>query len=216
MNKKAVLFAALLVFSVFSVHAQFTLAPKIGLSYSTFGGDFTNSRLMPGAFFGGMLNYKMQELYSFQSGIFLSGKGTTLRYSEIDDDHMLISYLEFPFNSILTVPAGSGILQLFAGPYFGYALSGRYKYLEDENDITEKLQIGTSESDEIKPFDAGLNFGIGFLFMGFEVQGAYSRSLTNISNLPVDKLYNSVVTISMGYFFELNPGGNQQRWYRAR
>lgn len=213
-NKKALLFAASLLISIFSLHAQVTIAPKIGLSYSKFGGDFNDAKIMPGAFFGGMLNFNIHEFYSFQSGLFLSGKGTTLRYSEVDDDHMLVTYLELPFNSILTVPAGSGVMQIFAGPYIGFALSGRYKYLEDENDLIERLQIGTSESDEIKPFDAGINFGVGFLFQGFEVQGAYSRSLTNISNLTVDKLYNSVVTISMAYFFELNPRENQPRWYR--
>ncbi len=215
MKKKTVFLTALILLSVSFLRAQVSVAPKIGLSYSNFGGDFTNAKLMPGAFFGGMMNYKLSESYSFQSGLFLSGKGTTLRYSEVDDDQMLVSYLELPFNSLLTVPAGSGVMQFFAGPYVGFALSGRYKYLEDENDMIEKLQIGTSDSDEIKPFDAGINIGVGFLFQGFEVQGAYSRSVTNISSLPVDKLYNKVVTVSMGYFFEINPKHNQRRWFRG-
>lgn len=205
MKKKTVLSVVLLLVSIFTIQAQITLGPKIGLSYSTFKGDFENTKFMPGAYFGGMVNYEIHDLYSFQSGLFLSGKGATLEYSEEDDDQMLISYLEIPFNSLFTVPAGSGILQLFAGPYIGFALSGRYKYLEDENNLIEKLQIGTSDSDEIKPFDLGINFGVGFLFEGFEVQGAYSRSISNVSSLPIDKLYNNVVTISMAYFFELNP-----------
>ncbi len=213
--KKTVLFAALLFISVSFLKAQVTIAPKIGLSYSSFVGDFTNTKVMPGAFFGGILNFNVHEAYSFQSGLLLSGKGTTLEYSEVDDDQMLISYLELPFNNILTVNAGAGVMQFFAGPYLGYALSGRYKYLEEENNMIEKLPIGTSESDEIKPFDAGINIGIGFLFEGFEVQGAYSRSVTNISNLPVDKLYNNVVTISMAYFFEINSRNNQLKWYRG-
>ena len=205
MIKKTFLFAALLLITSFSLMAQVTFAPKIGLSYSTFKGDFNNAKYMPGAFFGGMFNLKVHEFYSFQTGMFLSGKGTTLRYSQTDDDQMLISYLELPFNSLLTIPAGSGAMQLFAGPYLGFALGGRYKYLEDENNIIEKLQIGTSGSDEIKPFDAGFSIGAGFLFEGFEVQGAYRRLLKNISNSTVDKLYNNVITISMAYFFDLNP-----------
>jgi hypothetical protein len=215
-NKKAVLSAALILFSMISVQAQVSVAPKIGLSYSNLEGDFTNSGFLPGAFFGGMLNARLHNYYSFQSGILLSGKGTTLKYSETDDDQILITYLEFPFNSLLTIPAGSGFIQIFAGPYIGLAINGRYKYLEDENNMIERLRIGTSENDEIKPLDAGFNFGAGFMFEGFEIQAGYSRSVSNVSNLPVDKLYNNVITISMAYFFGFNSAPSENLWFRSK
>lgn len=206
------IFSVLLLLAVFTINAQVSIAPKIGLSYSKLGGDFNNSKFMPGAFFGGMFNFPIHELFSFQSGLLLSGKGTTLHYSAEDEDEILISYLEMPLNNILTIQAGSGLLQFFAGPYIGIALNGKYRYLEDENNMVEKLRIGNSTSDEIKPMDAGFNFGTGYLFEGLEVQLAYSRSFLNISNAPNEKLIHNVITISMAYFFTFNNRRSQNRW----
>ena len=148
LNKKAISFSVMFLFFLFTIQAQVSIAPKIGLSYSKLTGHYTNAEYMPGAFFGGMLNFRIHELYSLQTGMLLLGKGTTLNYTPEDDDEILISYLEIPLNSVLTVPAGSGYIQFFAGPYAGFAINARYKYLEDENDLVEKLQIGTSASDE--------------------------------------------------------------------
>ena len=215
-KKKKVLSAALFIFFVFTVHAQVSIAPKIGLSYSKLSGDYVNAEYMPGAFFGGMLNYRFHELYSFQSGLLLSGKGTTLNFTEEDDDEMLITYLEVPLNSVLTLLAGSGFVQLFGGPYAGFAINGRYKYLDDENDLMEKLRIGTSEVDEIKPLDLGVNFGAGYMFEGLEVQVAYSRSLSTISNIPNEDIKNNVVTISVAYYFGCSTQSNYNQWYRRR
>ncbi len=206
-----VIFSALLLLFVETIQAQVSIAPKIGLSYSKLGGDYTNSKYMPGAFFGGMLNFRIHEFYSFQNGLLLSGKGTTLRYSEQDDDEIIITYLEIPLNGMLTIHAGSGLLQFFAGPYIGFAINGRYQYLEDENNFVEKMRIGNSESDEVKPVDVGISIGTGYLFEGLEVQFAYSRSLSNVSNLPNETLFNNVITISMAYFFELNTKRSQKR-----
>lgn len=200
--KRKALSLTLFLFFVFLIgHAQVSFAPKIGLSYSKLRGDLQNTAIMPGAFFGGMANLRLSHYYSFQPGVLLSGKGTTLSFSETDDDEMLITYLELPLNNVLMIPAGSGFMQVFAGPYIGYALNGQYRYLEDENNLKEKLRIGTAASDEIKPLDVGVNFGVGYVFEGLEVQFGFGRSITNISNNQDEMLKNSVFTVSLAYFF---------------
>ena len=208
-NKKAACLPVLLLFFVFNIYAQVSFAPKIGLSYSKLGGDLTNVRFMPGAFFGGITNFKLHTFYSLQTGILLSGKGTTLKFSEVDDDQILITYLEFPLNSVLMIPAGSGYMQLFAGPYMGLAINARYKYLEDDNDMMEKMLIGTSTDDEIRPSDLGVSFGLGYLYEGLEMQLTYSRSLSNVSNVANETLKHNVITASIAYFF-----GYDSRNYR--
>lgn len=200
-KKNAVLLIFFSFFVAFTSQAQVSVAPKIGLSYSKLRGDLQNSKVLPGAFFGGMVNMKFSTSYSFQTGVLLSGKGTTLNFSATDDDEMLISYLELPLNNVLMIPAGSGFMQLFAGPYLAYAVNGQYRYLEDENNLKEKLRIGKAATDEIKPMDVGLNAGVGYIFEGFEVQLGIGRSLTNISNNQGETLKNGVFAVSLAYYF---------------
>lgn len=187
-----------------NVNGQISIAPKIGLSYSRLTGDLSNLAVMPGAYFGGMVNVKVHTNYSLQSGVMLSGKGTTLKYSDEDLDEILITYFEFPLNNVLTLEAGSGFIQIFGGPYFGMAVNAQYRYLEDEHNMKEKIPIGTSVNDEIKPSDIGFSLGMGYIFEGLEFQIGYSRSLSNVSNLPRETLKNSVVTASLAYFLGWN------------
>lgn|SRR5690554_149976 len=202
-SKTTVILPVLLMI-IFNLNAQVSVAPKIGLSYSKLTGDLSNLAVMPGAYFGGMINLKVHTNYSLQSGIMLSGKGTALKYSENDRDEILITYFEFPLNNVFTLEAGSGFFQIFGGPYFGMAVNAQYKYLEDENDMKEKIPIGKSVNDEIKPSDIGVTFGLGYIFEGLEFQIGYSGSLTNVSNLRQETLKNKVVTASLAYYFGYN------------
>jgi hypothetical protein len=204
----------LLLFSLFlNINAQVSFAPKIGLSYSKLSGDLTNARYMPGAFFGGIVNYKASGKYSFQSGVLLTGKGSTLYYDEDDSDAIVITYFEIPLNNQLTAEVGSGIMQFFAGPYLAFAINGMYRYLADEDDLKERIRIGTSPDDEIKPMDIGINLGIGFLFEGLETQLGYGRSISNISNRANEKLGNNLIYVSIAYFFNYESRPNQYKWY---
>jgi hypothetical protein len=115
----------------------------------------------------------LRRMLSIQSGLLVSGKGTTLYYDETDKDAMVISYFEVPLNFILAAETGTSRIQFFAGPYVGFAANATYKYLADEDNIKEKISIGTSPQDEIKPMDLGINAGIGFWFEGLEVQAGY-------------------------------------------
>jgi hypothetical protein len=204
---------AALLLSFLAANSQLSFAPKIGLSYAKLSGDLTNARYMPSAFFGGSVNYRASERYSFQSGFLLTGKGSTLYYDEDDSDAYVITYFEIPLNSVLTAEVGSGIMQFFAGPYLAFAINGMYKYLADEDDLKERIRIGTSPDDEIKPLDIGINLGIGFLFEGLETQLGYGRSISNISNKPNENLANNLIYISIAYFFNYESRPNHYKWY---
>ncbi len=203
-KKIASIIIVLSYFSVASVIAQVSLAPKIGLSYTKLSGDLNNTRYMPSAFVGGMINVDFEGMLSMQSGLLISGKGTTLYYDEADKDAMTLSYFEVPLNFILAAGTGSSRVQFFAGPYVAFAAKATYKYLEDEDDLKEKISIGTSPQDEIKPLDFGVNAGIGFLFEGLEVQAGYGTSVTTISNLRNEKLGNNIIFFSLAYFIRLD------------
>jgi hypothetical protein len=203
-KKIAFLMIVLSSFSAAKVKAQVSIAPKIGLSYTKLSGDLNNTRYMPSAFVGGMLNLDLKGMLSLQSGILVSGKGTTLYYDEADKDAMVISYFEVPLNFILAAGTGSSRVQFFAGPYVAFAANATYKYLADEDDLKEKISIGTSPQDEIKPLDIGVNAGVGFLFEGLEVQAGYGTSVTSISNVTDKKLGNNIIFFSLAYYIRLD------------
>jgi len=203
-KKVTFLIVVLLYLSVVTINAQVSIAPKIGLSYTKLSGDLNNTRYMPSAFVGGMLNYDFKRILSIQSGFLVSGKGSTLYYDEADKDEMVISYFEVPLNFIMAVETGTSRIQFFAGPYVAFAANATYKYLADEDDLKEKISIGTSPQDEIKPMDLGVNAGIGFLFEGLEVQAGYGTSVTSISNQKAEKLANNIIFFSLAYFIRLD------------
>jgi hypothetical protein len=204
MNKKALfLFLFLPGLLILPAYGQFSLGPKIGLSYTNLGGDLNKTRLIPSAFVGGMMNYDFPGVYSIQTGVLLSGKGSTLYYDETDKDAFVISYLEIPFNNVFSAEVGSGRLQFFGGPYVAYAVNAMYKYLADEDDMKEKIRIGTSPQDEIKPWDIGFNAGIGFIFEGLEVQSGYGASFTDISNTGKERIFNRIIFFSLAYYIRL-------------
>jgi hypothetical protein len=204
MKKFIILFVGLILCSLLKVNAQVTFAPKVGVNFANLGGDLTDNQIRLRTQFGTILNVGVNEMFSFQPGLLLSGKGTTLDYGDGDKDAITLTYLEIPLNGILNIDLGTGKLQLFAGPYLGFCLDAKYKYLSDEDNETESIDVGASDDDEIKPTDFGINVGVGFVFGDFQVQGGYGSSFTSISNYEDDKLTNSVISLSFAYFINLN------------
>lgn len=167
------------------------------------GGDVTDNQIRLRTQLGGILDVGVNEMFSFQPGLLYSGKGTTLDYGDGDHDAVTLEYIEIPLNGILSVDMGMGKLQLFAGPSLGFCLSAKYKYLADEDNEIEIFKIGTSDDDDIKPTDIGINIGLGFKFENFQIQGGYGGSFTSVSNYEDDKLTNSIISLSFAYFINL-------------
>jgi len=190
--------------AVLQTNAQMSFAPKVGLNLANLGGDVTDNQIRFRPQVGGILNLDLNEMFSFQPGLMYSGKGTTFDFGDGDKDAITLEYLEVPLNGVLNVDMGTGKLQIFAGPYLGYCVNAKYKYLSDEDNETESIEIGTSDDDEIKPIDLGFNIGLGFRFENIQIQGGYSGSFTSIFNYDDDeKALNNVISLSFAYFINL-------------
>ncbi len=200
--KKYIIVIAAIFLTPPCIKAQFSLAPQFGINFAKLGGDLTNARYIPKLRYGLIANIPTNKYFSVQTGALFTGKGTTLYFDETDKDAFILNYVEFPLNGVLNAELEIGTLQFYFGPYLAFAYKGMYKYLPDENDITEEIKIGTSTKDEIKPVDFGLNIGAGYLFEGIQVQGGFSGSVSNISNERDDRLFNVLLTLSVAYFFE--------------
>jgi len=183
--------------------AKVSFAPKVGLNLANLGGNVTDNQIRLRTQIGGILNLDLNEMFSFQPGLLYSGKGTTFNFGEGYKEAITLEYIEVPLNGILNVDIGTGKLQIFAGPYLGYCVNATYKYLSDEDNETESIEIGTSENDELKPIDLGFNIGLGFKFGNVQIQGGYSGSITSFCNYDNDKIRNNVISLSFTYFKNL-------------
>lgn len=203
MKKTIILIMSLFLLALLKSNAQVSFAPKVGFNLANLTGDTEDNEVRLRTQIGFILNTDVNEMVSFQSGLNYSGKGVTLDWGDGDKDAITLTYLEVPVNFVLNFELGSGKFQIYAGSYFSFCLGGNIKYLSDEDDEIESLDIGTSEDDDIKPLDLGINIGLGYKFKDFQIQGGYTGSFTNISNYGDDELRNSVISLTFAYFINL-------------
>jgi len=112
-----------------------------------------------------------------------------------------INIIELPLNLLYKFDVSSVKLFALAGPYVGFALSGKSKVDGQE---TESIKIGTNkDEDNYKPLDFGLNFGAGVEISNITVGVQYGLGLANLSPQTDGgfSAKNKVIGISVGYKF---------------
>lgn len=151
----------------------------------------------------------MPELNFVQKGLKADGSVTIDVLGQLvtaaTDASINLAYLELPVNLAYAAELGSGRLIVGAGPYAGFAFSGKTKVKvsalgqseEDEQDI----EFG-SEEDQIKRMDFGANFMAGYIMNnGLMLKVNYSLGLANLSNVSDSDWKNRYFGVSLGYFF---------------
>lgn len=160
---------------------------------------------------GGTVELPVSESFSVQSGLTFSGKGAKVsqRIPELGVDLEVknrLWYLELPVNAVYSITAGTGKVFLGAGPYFGYALSGKNKVegtmLEDgvktQESVSEDVHFGDGG---FKRADFGLNFLVGYqLNSGLNIHGGYGLGLSKLADIEgMGK--NRVFSVGLGFSF---------------
>lgn len=200
----------------YGVKAGLNLAKFWSKEYiSLYHGEFLT---MPGFHAGFTLEMQTSEIFSFETGLILSAKGTNYeRESQFYYGHggtsyykteksVNLYYLEIP--ALIKITGNLGTLQIFAtaGPYIGIGVSGKYKYVDnnngqltmDEFDVTWSFN---SEDGHFKRFDTGLSFGGGIGYKDASLGASYGLGLMNITahSLFGSRADNRVISISLGY-----------------
>lgn len=215
-------FGTLLIFAIMFTlttesYAQ-TFGVKGGLNLSNMhmkDNDETyddNNKISPGFHLGATAEFPITEMFSFETGLLLSNKGTkasskeewngeTYEYKEKAN----LFYLDIPLTAKATYDlSGTKIYGVF-GPYLGIGLSGKYKYEETgSTTTTQDVKWGQSSSDDdLKRFDYGLIFGTGVEIKTIQIGLSYGIGLANISSNFSNgmKIKNRVLEISAGYKF---------------
>jgi len=237
--KKVSFTLCLITMTSILVHAQLQFGPKLGLNLANCAFNFKESDWEPEtkmrlAFaFGGVIDYGFSDAFSLQSGLMFSSKGFSYDLDEISNDYetnydgyerFILNYLELPIHAVYKIKG----FQIFAGPYLGFGIGGKYKWDYTYTDIfgekqSEKgdtklkpkmgeVKEGDLDDDEgaYSGLDYGIDFGLGYQIKSILINAGYSLGLGNINPKSEDsskddrkdyKFSNRVISISVSYLF---------------
>ncbi|MFD2583612.1 outer membrane beta-barrel protein [Pedobacter vanadiisoli] len=187
---------------------------NVGFNVTAFG-DFgvgNNFFIQPGV----SLQNKGNKFES--TGTATVGNNTITTTSSVKTNLMAI---EVPVNAVFRIPTGdAGALQISAGPYIGFNISGKDKgqttttTVNNSNNTSatvtssndRDLSFGSASDKNYGSTDFGANFGLAYrTSSGFLVGANYGLGLTDLT--PKDrqsnsnKLTNRVLGFSVGYSF---------------
>lgn len=212
--KKTILLATIvLVFGVRQTNAQVAFGIKGGLNISNLSAkeDGTKVKLYSkqGVHIGAMVILPVSNSVNIEPAVMYSNKGAKgddkdLNINLYSNESIKINYLEVPINVSYNINLSSTDKIkpfVFAGPYLGYAFSGKLK----TGNTTINLKIGDSNNDDFKPLDYGANIGAGVRFSNFQISTQYGIGLANLEpGASTVKIKNGVFGLSIGYRFGSN------------
>lgn len=147
----------------------------------------------------GNLSLRPQLLYSVKGGKYdlggFVGGGTSA------DLKTSVNYLEIPIQLMYGLEAGPGQVKIGAGPYVGYAISGKSSGTVNGQSESEDIEFGSGE-DQTKRLDYGLRLSAGYeLTSGLGVTAFYAPGLANLANTSQGTVKNMAFGLSLSYLF---------------
>ena len=225
MNKKILLVLLAVVLTASYAQAQLTFGARAGL-------NLTNMKMKTGSFsmspdmkagiqLGVVAEYGLSDAFFIQPGLLFAQQGCKMEMSESymgesmkSSDKMTLNYLQIPVNAQYKVGLGNMKLLLQAGPYLGFAISGKEKgettYSYGGEKETEKYNEKIDfKEDGWKRFDFGLGIGAGLQFGNIQAGLGYNLGLANIADSDDDiefssgktKTNNNGIVLTVTYFF---------------
>ena len=219
MNKK--FFSVLLVAALTAsfAQAQFTFGARAGFNLTTSSGKVDGKKVegdmkpkyKPGFQIGVVGEYAFSDNFAIQPGILFATQGHKVNWSQTFPMGKMeikgtvnINYLQVPVNAQYKLDLGGNALLLQAGPYFGFALSGKSKSETTFNGETEKtdfdIEFGSKE-DQTSPLDFGLGLGVGLQLNAIQIGLGYKLGLANLSNFDDASINNRGFALTATYFF---------------
>jgi hypothetical protein len=236
--KKSIIFCVLICITIFS-YGQFSIGISAGSNLSTmsvYRRDLNTFRINPvlGYNVNLIAQYKLNASLALWSGLTINQKGFNqhIKYyyrpglDSIADMTTRLTYLELPVYLISNANLNQTNLFYGFGPYLSYGLHGKITTdITGRNDvsITDNMKWNKSydyvKSDLVKSYGytnlKRLDFGIGTMagitVRNFMLTASYKYGLSNImwEYFQDEKMANSSLSISIGYFFDklVAPGG---------
>ena len=153
----ALLFAMSITNEAFS---QMKIAATAGLNFANgkteAGGTTETSDSRTAIFLGAIGEMPITDDIYFQTGLIYSGKGGKENFGGTTVTSK-INYLDIPLKALYKFELGSLMAYGSAGPYLAYCLGGKY----DGGGGTVDVNVGSSDTDDIKALDFGFGIGAG-------------------------------------------------------
>lgn len=186
-----------LVLSATYTQAQTRFGIKGGVNLASMslksGGVSVDAKAVAGINLGLISEFTLSNNLFLQPGLLFSTKGSKF---ELLDLTYNTNNLEVPINFLYKFGTGSTKFFGYAGPYIGYALSGKGKMGTDSGDLTF-----TGNDKDLNAFDFGLNIGIGVEVSNFQISTQYGLGLTNLAPTDNGTMKNKVFGVSVAYLF---------------
>ncbi len=214
--KKLLLFSIAFCLVAGTAFSQISFGPRLGVNFSKYSQNFKDSddedplKFKTGFTIGGVMDMTILDFLSFQPALQFTKKGTSYNLKELSNEHPnhtytgyvreKVLYLEIPLNFAYKYEIGPGTAQVFLGPYFAFALTGKQKV-----DVTTKKLDGTTETEKSdgnikfkgtvsegdfdedddvadvqKPFDLGISIGIGYQWKSYLVNFGWQKGFINL------------------------------------
>lgn len=224
MNRK-IAFSIILLLSIFSaeLQAQFRMGPTGGLNFNRqvfksntyrYDGVF-KTRL--GFHMGLMTDLIINEKLSLQTELLYTQRGgyyKTERQDISEEYTGNIGYISLPICMTAKIDVRSAFLFIGAGPYISKLLHSSHTYNSNGTNVENgKLRVGTNyETDQVKPWDAGVKFKAGFeLKKGMYMSAFYDISTSDI-NPQFTVTRNKTFGVQLAYLFSLTEEDRYNRF----
>jgi hypothetical protein len=201
--------------------AQIKFGPKVGLNISELPNNteyiIGKHHISSGYHIGVTAEIRLVKELFLQPSFLITNKGSKYIVGN-NTNGSTIGFSDFQFSSLnAEIPLDlmykfdrhSFKLLLFAGPHFGYGLSGKW---EASNGTSSKIHFGNDPVHDLKSFDYGLDFGAGFGFGKIQVSSQYYKGLKALSTLtpPLKEQKYKVLSISITYLFGKEKRGHKE------
>ncbi|MCW8982381.1 MAG: PorT family protein [Altibacter sp.] len=188
--KKLILLAAFAVFSLTTIEAQeISFGLKAGANFASVNGDDADNLDGRTSLHGGaVFNIGLSELIAIQPEVLFSSQGYSFNDEDGDND-VVLDYINIPILVDVTLADG---FSLQGGPQVGINVGSKLKFLDEEIDLKD----GTESLDLSAAIGAQYRLPMGVFF-----QARYAIGFTNISTEEDVDAKNSVVSLSVGWFF---------------
>ena len=209
---KKLFFFLIIILSHFIGSAQttrfgFTAGAAFANYHSKINGETDNGNSKTGITAGILADIPAGKHFSFQPAINFVQKGTKDEQTIggiTEKVKLNVNCIEVPLNFLYNAGGSTGNFFIGAGPSLAFALSGKGKYDDGTNSISQDLKFGNSDDDDMKGLELGANFLTGYSSKsGLLFSVNYNAGLSNLISGSGDGTVKShYFGIKLGYFLK--------------
>jgi hypothetical protein len=201
------------------MYGQFRIGPTGGVIFShqnqksntyNFEGVYT-SRISFIA--GASMDIRIRKNFNFQPEVLYSLKGGT--YTNLKEESKVnLGYLVVPMVLSYKLDLNKAYMVFGAGPYVSKLVINNHSYIQNGKDVESgKLRVGTNyDTDQIKPWDAGFKFKLGFEHK----KGLFFNAFYDLGTADVNPQFtithNKAIGVQIGYLFSVTEEDRYERF----